>query len=108
VVYYNSEAENLMGPFHEGYRFSQFLNILPDDLEKAKDYYGKMIAEEESHGEVILRVFPPGRENSTRNVQWLLCRATRIQYLEREAILMNMMDITRTIELERQAVINIR
>jgi PAS domain S-box-containing protein len=106
VVYYNSEAENLMGPFHEGYRFSQFSNVVPDDLEKAKDYYGKMASQEESHGEVILRVFPPEKENSTRNVQWLLCRATRIQYLEGEAILMNMMDITRTIELERQAVIN--
>jgi PAS domain S-box-containing protein len=106
VVFYNSEAEKLIGPFHEDYRFSRFANVLPDDLQKAKDCYDKMISQEESYGEVTLRVFPPGKENSTQYVRWLLCRASRIQYLGRDAILMNMMDITRTIELERQAVIN--
>ena len=106
VVYYNSEAESLFGPFQESYRFSRFPNVLPDDLEKAKDFYNKMISQKESHEEVTLRVFPPGKESSPQDIRWVFCRASRIQYLGREAILTNVMDITRTIQLENQAMMN--
>ena len=108
VVYHNSEAETLLGPFQETYRFSQFPNVLPDDLEKAKDFYNKMISQADGHEEVTLRVLAPGKEGNTQNVRWVLLRASRIPYLGKEAILTNMMDITRTIELEHQAIMNDR
>ncbi|MFB3885964.1 MAG: ATP-binding protein [Thermodesulfobacteriota bacterium] len=106
VIYYNSEAERLLGPFQDNYRFSRFPNVLADDLEKARDFYDRTLSHEDSQEETTLRFLPPAKEGKAQKIHWVFCRASRIQYLRKEAILMNMMDITRTMELETQAIMN--
>lgn len=107
VVYHNSEMERLFGPLTESYRFSRFLEGNSEDLKKAKEWYNnKKVSGEDYRRDVSLRFSYEGKENGSSDVRWIVCRLSRIQYMGREAILTNMMDITQTIKLEHQIMIN--
>ncbi len=101
IVYYNPEQERLYGPMSGSPKFSDIhQNIHPDDIEKVNSFSKSMALTEVENLETDLRFYPTDKNSMGSNVKWVHCRTTLIDYQGKEAILVNMMDITRTKELE--------
>ena len=56
-------------------------------------------------GPADIRLLRPGKEKGDREVRWVHCRGTTISWGGRMATLVNMLDVTKTRELERIALV---
>ena len=100
IVYQNPEQERLLGPLPRKSLLTDYENIHPEDLEKVREFYKKIISGEVQTQETDFRFYPTGKIGSKIDMKWVQCRASVIEYREREAILVNIMDVTRARELE--------
>ena len=100
VVYRNPEQQRLFGPPSEATIPFNMDNIHPDDVEKVRKMYQALIKREFHTFQMEFRFFPKGRVGSKPDIKWVDCRANRIKYKGDDAILVNMLDITRAKELE--------
>jgi len=101
VVYQNPESKRLLEPLQEPFKVYTFENVHPEDVEKVKTQYKSLLSGRRRALETDFRFYPPGKINRKTDMKWVYCRATRIEYKGREAILINMMDMTRAKELEQ-------
>ncbi|MBU4119421.1 MAG: PAS domain S-box protein [Proteobacteria bacterium] len=101
IIYRNPEQKRLFGPLPADFRPDAFLGVHPDDLEKVESAYGRVSRGEAVSVDVDFRFYPQAKEGATRNMKWVFCRASRIEYQGRETILISMLDITRNRELEQ-------
>ncbi len=100
VVYGNPEQERLFGPVRRSLRFSQSVEIHPDDLGRVRELYHRVISGEGQAGGTEFRFCPPGTTYNARHTKWVHARASLIEYRGKKAMLANVMDITRVKELE--------
>jgi PAS domain S-box-containing protein len=100
IVYKNSEQDRIFGTLPRPFNFNNFKNVHPEDLEKVKEFYEKIIATEIRKFDIDMRFFPEGEIDGSTDMKWVHARASVIEYQGRPAILINMMDVTRTRELE--------
>jgi PAS domain S-box-containing protein len=100
VVYRNPEQQRLFGPPSEFSPPFNMDNIHPDDLEKVRDLYQALVDGKTSTFQTEFRFFPMGRIGSKPDVKWVACRAIQMKYKGEDAVLVNMLDITRSKELE--------
>jgi len=100
IVYKNPEQDRIFGPLPEPYHFNDFRNVHPEDVEKVKGLYEKILSGEISNFDVDMRFFPGGEMDDTADMRWVQARAREIEYQGGRAILINMTDITRARELE--------
>lgn len=75
--------------------------VHPDDSEKVLAAYRDLIGGTRVSVEEEFRFFPRGQEDNDPERCWVQCRASVFQYQGEDAILINMMDITRSKELEQ-------
>jgi len=101
VVYQNPTQENLLGPLPRKSLLTDWENIHPDDVEKVRENYQKIVAGENQTLDMDFRFYPPGRKQNKVDMKWVYCQTTKIEYQGVESILVHMMDITRAKELER-------
>ncbi|MGA1839695.1 MAG: two-component system sensor histidine kinase NtrB [bacterium] len=101
IIYKNPEQERLFSPFPKSFIFTDFKNIHPDDVEKVRKNYESIISKEVPTLSLDFRFYPEGKMDSRLDMKWVYCKASRIKYNNKDAILFNMMDITRAKELER-------
>jgi PAS domain S-box-containing protein len=101
IIYKNPEQERLFSPFPESFKFTDFKNIHPDDVEKVRKNYMSIVSGEVPTMSLDFRFYPEGKTDSRVDMKWIYCKASRIKYKGKDAILLNMMDITRAKELER-------
>jgi PAS domain S-box-containing protein len=100
VVYQNPEQERLLGPLPRKPKLIDLKSIHSDDVGKAKEFYQNMTSGEVQTQETEFRFFPVDESGNRLEMKWVYCRTSSIEYRGREAILVNMMDVTRTKELE--------
>jgi PAS domain S-box-containing protein len=100
VVYQNPEQERLLGPLPRPPKLTETENIHPDDAEKVKEFYENMASGKVHTQETDFRFYPLDELGDRVNMKWVLCRTSSIEYGGKEAILVNMMDVTRAKELE--------
>ena len=101
IVYFNPEQERLFGPIRGFQKLTDInKNIHPDDIEKIKQFSQSITSGEVRCMETDIRFYPSNKLDRTSDIRWVHCMTTLIEYQGREAILFNMMDITRTKELE--------
>ncbi len=100
VVYQNPEQERLCGPLPRKFKLTADDEIHPDDIQKVKLFHEKLMSGESQSLDTNFRVYPSNKARISENIKWVYCRATFIDYQGKEAILMNMMDVTRAKELE--------
>lgn len=105
IVYQNPEQKRIQGPFHTSFKPSDFKNIHPDDVEKVRRLYQSIMSGEVQTLETDFRFYPPGLRDSKHDMKWVYCRTSLIEYQGKEAILVNMMNITRSKELEHLLII---
>jgi len=101
IVYKNPEQERLFGPLPEAFGFSDFKNIHPDDVETFRHFYETVFSGDVQALDAEIRFYPVDKLGSRVDLRWAHCRANLIQYQGKNAVLINMMDMTRAKELER-------
>jgi len=100
IVYENPEEKKLSGPLAQLFRHGNLENIHPDDFEKVKEGFQKIVSREVESLDMDFRFYPRGKEGSNSEMKWVHCKASLIQYLGKKAILINKLDVTRAKELE--------
>ncbi len=100
VVYQNPEQNRLLGGVAHPSIFTNPKNIHPDDVAKVNKFYETVTSGRVKSLETDFRFFPPSQSADRNNMKWVNCRASLVEYRGKEAILVNMMDITTTKELE--------
>jgi PAS domain S-box-containing protein len=101
IVYRNPEQERLFGPLPEPFSFKDFRSIHPHDAEDFSRFYEKVLSGKVQALDTEIRFYPIDRMGNGVDMRWVHCRASLIQYQGKDAVLVNMMDITRTKELEQ-------
>ncbi|HON37591.1 MAG: two-component system sensor histidine kinase NtrB [Desulfomonilia bacterium] len=100
VVYRNPEQQRLFGPLSEDSPASLYDHIHPDDIQAIKALQAELFAGKAAHPGRVVRFYPQGSAREDSDIRWLLCRASLIEHEGREAVLLNMMDVTIARELE--------
>lgn len=100
IIYQNPEQKKLYRSFASVSPETLIHFIHPDDVEKVTKCYRVLIAGKQKSVETDFRIYPSGSEKKDTDIRWLQCRASLFQYRGADAILINLMDITRSQELE--------
>jgi PAS domain S-box-containing protein len=100
VVYQNSEQARLLGPLPRACLLIDVDNIHPDDVEKVKGLSQDIRSLEIRTLDTEFRFFPAGKKDRKDDMKWVHCRANLTKYRGETALLINMMDITRSKEVE--------
>jgi len=106
VVYQNPEQRNLSRSITELFFDPDYKFIYPDDVAKIKFFHQKIVARKQQNFDVEFRFysdddFEGQRDKVKDNLKWVHCRANLVNFHGEEAILINLMDITETKEMER-------
>ena len=100
VVYQNKEQERLLGPLPRSYLLAEFEKIHSEDVEMIKRLSQKINQREIETLETDFRFYPKGMSKNGNVMKWVYCRALLTEYKGKEAILVNMIDMTKAKELE--------
>ena len=100
VVYQNQEQERLLGPLPRSYLLADFDKIHSDDVKLVKRLSQRIGKGEIQTLETDFRFYPKSSEKGSKNLKWVFCRALLTEYRGKEAILVNMIDMTKAKELE--------
>ena len=100
IIYQNPEQKKLYRSFASVSPDTLIHFIHPDDVEKVSKCYRALIAGNQKSVETDFRIYPSGSEKKDTDIGLLQCRASLFQYRGADAILINLMDITRSQELE--------
>ncbi len=101
IIYQNPEQEKLIGPLPREPKFADLENIHPDDAEKLRQFHQAVNSGQVQTQDTDFRFYLPDNTNNTLVKKWVQCRASIIEYQGEEAMLVNMMDISRSKEMER-------
>jgi PAS domain S-box-containing protein len=105
VIYQNQELERLLGPLPRSNALGDYANIHPDDIEKVQRLSQEISAGKIRKLDLDFRLFPASIKGEKSLMKWVYCRAMRIDYRGKESILVNMVDMTKTKELEQLLII---
>lgn len=100
VVYQNPEQERLLGPLPRSNKLLDRDSIHPEDVDKVDAYYRQALQGLPAPIDIDFRFFPHEPDQAHAGVKWVHCRAVTTRYQGKPAILVNMMDITSTKEME--------
>ena len=100
IVYQNPEQERLLGLLPRRIIFEDIENIHHDDSKKVAQFYQNIIAGQWQHTDTEFRFYPSGKKGNPADIRWVHCRASRIEYQGKNAILINIDEVTRAKRLE--------
>ena len=100
VVFANPEQERFLCPCPESDPTVRCLNVHPEDAAVFEALCRAGTSADLLAKEPDLRLLPYGKENAAGETRWVRCKAGRIRFNGRDAILLSMMDVTRAKELE--------
>ncbi len=103
VQYKNPEQCRLLSDLRTRGRELPFDRVHEDDRERVSRCYGALQTGEVASIDEEFRIHPRPEavDGIEGKLKWVHCRATRIDYRGREAILLSMVDVTRAKELEQ-------
>ncbi|MEW6657623.1 MAG: PAS domain S-box protein [Thermodesulfobacteriota bacterium] len=99
LVYQNPEQERLFGHLPIQSCRDLLICVHPDDLSKAEQFCQGIMANL-SQADITLRFAPLGSTGPEKALIWVNCRSSIIDYRGQKAVLIIMVDISRTKELE--------
>lgn len=100
IVYQNPAQQRLLESSPESFGLANFETIHPDDVEKVTQFYQRITSGDAGTLDTDFRFYPPGKMHSRGDMKWAHCRASLVEYQGKEAMLVNMMDMTEAKELE--------
>ncbi len=103
IAFLNAEQERIFGSLPQPLKVEEFTGIHPEDREKFIALCGEEASAGSERTPMDLRILHPGPDRGQGKVRWAHCRASLISWRGQAARLVNMLDVTRTRELERIA-----
>lgn len=100
IIYRNPEQQRLWGAVSDGTGGSAFDHVHPDDVAKVDQALQQIIRGERPYVDMDLRMITPRTGDGKSSMKWVHCRASVTEYQGQRAVLVNMMDVTRTKQLE--------
>jgi signal transduction histidine kinase len=101
VVYQNPELTRTITDLAGKIEGLDFGFIHADHLAQLKAVYQSITSGKSSNAETDLRILSQDRSSQDPEYKWFNCRANTLTYQGREAIMVNLVDITHTKELEK-------
>lgn len=101
MSYQNPELERMVAGLDEKISKKDFGFIHPEDLAQLTLAYKNMVTQHTVNMEADLRILGNEMTDASKTYKWVNCRASTFRYHGRDAILVNLVDITHTKELEK-------
>jgi signal transduction histidine kinase len=101
IIFQNQEQEKLLGPLPRVNVLGDFDNIHPDDVEAVMQVNHDIQTGKVPEHDLDFRLFPASDNKDIRFIKRVFCRMMLIDFQGRESILVNMIDMTKTMELEQ-------
>jgi PAS domain S-box-containing protein len=101
VVYQNPEVRRIVPGLSEKIQMKDFSFIHPEHLLQLVSVYQSILDGQASNVETDLQIQCMDGAGRGKDFKWFNCRANAFNYQGREAILINLVDITHTKELEK-------
>jgi len=104
-VYKNPAQQKMRGSAgHE--KLSDLIeDIYPEDIDEMKATYKKLRSGKVQSIDFNIRFYASVSKDAPANLRWVQCRASTITYRDEDAILLNVLDITKAKEFEQQLII---
>jgi len=93
IVYMNSEQERISKLLPEIFSKMNWKNIHPGDVEKVNANFRKILSGQKKRVDIDFRFYPS--ENKI-DIKWVYCRVSTVEYQGKDALLLNIMDVTRS------------
>ena len=100
IVYQNQAQEKLLGPLPRKYVLGDYANIHPDDVDTVKQASRYIEKGKIPKLDLDFRLLPADSENDPP-MKRVFCRVMAMDYHEKESILLNIVDMTKIMELEQ-------
>jgi PAS domain S-box-containing protein len=100
VVYQNPQQKELLGPLPRSFDLGTFEGLHPEDVEKVRTMCNSVAEGRTKTLSADFRLCPVTEPDCHLGRKWIYCYASQIHFRGEEATLVNMMDITRSKELE--------
>ena len=101
IVYRNTEQEKIFGPPFQSSDLTNLSSIHKKDVKKVKRFLKSFVHAKNSDEDIEFRCYPSDENGNRLPMKWVYCRANVIDYRDREAILINLMDVSKIKEMER-------
>lgn len=101
TVYQNPELTRMVPDLAKKITARDFSFIHSDDQMKLINAFQGLMDQEMPNVETDIRIIPQDQSPNHNKVKWINCRASTFNYKGKEAILINLVDITHTKELEQ-------
>jgi signal transduction histidine kinase len=101
LVYQNPELARTISDLAGRIEARDFGFIQPDHLPQLKTAYQSIAEGRSNSTEIDIRLLAQGRADRGQEFRWFNCRASTFTYQGKQAILINLADITHTKELEK-------
>ena len=98
IVYSNHEHQRLFGQSDRQKHSVNLRMIFPDDLERVERLFHDVTSNAVDSVDIEFRLLPT---DGGSNFRWVHCHGTSIKYEGEDAILLNMMDVTRSKEMDQ-------
>lgn len=100
IVYMNPEVERLTGSLPPDFFVPDFEGVHPEDLEKISVLYRRLSEGLLEYVDTDFRFYRAKRFGERDYLKWVLCRGSVTEHNGREAIMLNLMDVTHAKEIE--------
>ena len=101
IVYQNKTQEIFLGPLPRKHILGDFENIYPDDVETVRQASRDIQMGRVPKLDLDFRLFSPGGNRGKGFLKRVFCRVMFIDYQGRESIIVYMIDMTKSMELEK-------
>ena len=101
IVYRNPEQEKIFRPTFQSSDLTNLSNIHEEDVDKVSRFLKGFFSEKISDEDIEFRYYPSDENGNRLPMKWVYCRANKIDYHDREAMLINVMDVSKLKEMER-------
>ena len=104
-VYQNPAQQKMSGKIGHKNISGLIQDIHQEDIAKVKIAYEQLTSGEITSFDTDIRFYPADGTNNKTDLRWTQCRASAIRYRGQDAILVNLVDITKAKEYEQQLII---
>ena len=101
VVYQNPELKRTINNFAEKIQQQDFSFVYPEDLAKLKLIYRQLLDRTTNSVEADIRICSKDNCDNSNAFKWVNCRGSNFNYQGNDALLINLVNITHTKELEK-------
>jgi len=101
IIFQNQEQEKLLGPLPRTFVLGDLDNIHIDDAETVMQANHEIQMGKVPNQDLDFRLFPASGNGDKRVLKRVFCRVMFIEYQGKQSILVNMIDMTKSMELEQ-------